>query len=339
MSFEIVRNDIVHMDVDAIVNTANPKPVIGAGTDARIHEMAGPALLEARQRIGKIPPGEARITPGFDLKAKYVIHTVGPVWRGGLFGEAKLLRRCYDSALALAAEQGCESVAFPLISTGNYGFPKDKALRIAINAFQDFLTEQDMRIWLVVFDREAFHLSEKLCSSIESYIDQHYVDAQKRKQQFMAPMQRRNEDFRVCASMPMEYSLPLNAAPKAASLEELLEQTDAGFSETLLKLIDQTGKKDSQVYTRANVSRQHFSKIRNNPHYKPTKATAIAFAIALELDLEQTKDLIGRAGYALTMSSKFDVIIQYFIEQGNYDLFEINAALYRFDQSLLGGVS
>lgn len=339
MPFEIVRNDIINMDVDAIVNTANPRPVIGAGTDARIHEMAGPSLLEARQRIGKIGVGEAYITPGFDLRAKYVIHTVGPVWRGGLFSEAKQLRQCYESALALAAEHGCKSIAFPLISTGNYGFPKDKALRIAMDVFHDFLMEQDMQIWLVVFDREAFRLSEKLHSSIASYIDEHYVDIQKRKQRFSAPLQRRNEDFTVCASMPMEYRAAPCAAPKIADLEELLEQTDAGFSETLLKLIDQTGKKDAQVYTKANVSRQHFSKIRNNPHYKPTKATAIAFAIALELDLEQTKDLIGRAGYALTMSSKFDVIIQYFIEQGNYDLFEINAALYRFDQSLLGGVS
>ena len=335
MPFEIVRNDIVHMAVDVIVNTANPKPVIGAGTDSRIHEMAGPSLLEARQAIGRIGVGEARITPGFDLKAKFVIHTVGPVWRGGLFGESRLLRRCYDASLALAAGQGCSSIAFPLISAGTYGFPKDKALRIAMDAAHDFLLEQDMQIYLVVFDREAFRLSEKLHSSIASYIDQHYVDTLHRKQHLMEPQQRRNEEFRVCASRPMEY----NAPPKMASLEELLEQTDAGFSETLLKLIDRTGKKDSQIYTKANVSRQHFSKIRNNPHYKPTKATAIAFAIALELDLEQTKDLIGRAGYALTMSSKFDVIIQYFIEQGNYDLFEINAALYQYDQSLLGGVS
>ena len=332
MPLEIVRNDIVHMAVDVIVNSANPEPVIGAGTDARIHREAGPGLLEARQAIGRIGVGEARITPGFDLKARYVIHTVGPVWRGGLFGESRLLRRCYDSALALAASQGCVSIAFPLISTGNYGFPKDKALRIAMDAARDFLLKQDMQIYLVVFDKEAFRLSEKLHSSIASYIDQHYVDALNAEYSRMAPMQRRNEALmpQLCMEAPM-YSMD--------SLKELLERTDAGFTETLLRLIDQTGKKDSQIYTRTNVSRQHFSKIRNNPHYKPTKATAIAFAIALELDLEQTKDLIGRAGYALTMSSKSDVIIQYFIEQGNYDLFEINAALYQYDQSLLGSMS
>ena len=396
MSFQIIRNDITKIYCDAIVNTANPRPVVGTGTDAAIHKAAGPMLLQARQQIGKIPAGTSVITPGFRLPARFVIHTVGPVWRGGLFGEARKLRSCYDSALELALKAGCQSIAFPLISSGNYGFPKEKALEIATQAFSDFLLENDMTIWLVVFDRESFRLSESLHRSISSYIDEHYVQEKVREEYDLSVFEdnnihrrRREEDFAFeeswdavdsCSnygffsdepthSVPMEVyppcpepdaSRPAASAPTAVypgavesrkqeavqtshvlsapqiSLADLLIQTDAGFSETLLKLIDRTGKKDSAIYSRANVSRQHFSKIRNNPAYQPTKATAIAFAIALELNLEETKDLIGRAGFALTRSSVFDVIIMYFIDRRNYNIHDINAALFEFDQSLLG---
>lgn len=339
MPFEIIRNDITAMAVDAIVNTANPRPVIGAGVDSAIHEKAGPQLLEERKRIGNIAVGTAAVTEGYELKAKYVIHTVGPVWRGGLLGESKLLRKCYASALALAAQKGCKSVAFPLISSGNYGFPKDKALQIAISVFSEFLMEHEMQIYLVVFDRKAFRLSEKLFQGVASYIDQHYVD-ECRKACYSVPVERsiRRRDIDVCESAVLRECLPCGprAASKDMSLEEMLKQADAGFTETLLKLIDQTGKKDSEIYKRANLSKQHFSKIRNNPNYKPTKPTAIALALALELNLEATKDLIGRAGYALTNSSKFDLIIRFFLEQGNYNVVEINMALYEFDQTLLG---
>ncbi len=339
MPFEIVRNDITNMVVDAIVNTANPKPVIGGGTDARIHQKAGPELLLARQKIGHISVGDGAVTEGFSLQARYVIHTVGPVWRGGLFGEEKKLRKCYDKALSLALEKGCQSVAFPLISAGTYGFPKDKAMRIALDAFRDFLLENEMMIYLVVFNREVFLLSEKLFRGISSYIDENYVEHyesiafQERRQ-----LRRRNvAEEKACGSCaPMEACAPCAPMPKSTNLVHYLDQLDAGFSETLLKLIDKTGKKDSEIYKKANISKQHFSKIRNNPDYKPTKPTALALAIALELDLEQTKDLIGRAGYALTNSSKFDVIIRYFIEQHKYDIVEINIALYEFDQVLLG---
>ena len=372
MAFQIVRNDIVNMRVDAIVNTANPRPVVGSGTDAGIHAKAGPELLEARKAIGKIRPGTAAITPGFGLDARYVIHTVGPVWRGGIFGEAKTLKRCYESALALAEENGCRSVAFPLISAGNYGFPGDKAMQIAISACGEFLLDHDMEIYLVVFGRDAFLLSEKLVRNVRSYIDENYVLETEQREYGRTSSEtaarRIREDWRettgelpdLSGYEPEEWAkaMPMPPAPsmekaasrlpsrtmaptaapagKAKSLTKLLEQTDAGFSETLLKLIDRTGKKDSEIYNRANVSRQHFSKIRNNPDYKPTKSTAIAFAIALELDMEQTRDLIGRAGFALTRSSKFDVIIMYFIENRHYDLYDINATLYEFDQSLLG---
>jgi O-acetyl-ADP-ribose deacetylase (regulator of RNase III) len=322
------------MWVDAIVNSANPRPIVGLGTDSRIHEKAGPELLAARKKIGPIPMGRAAITPAYRLHAKYVIHTVGPVWDGGSYGEEDLLRSCYDRALKLALEYGCRSVAFPLISSGNYGFPKDKALQIAISAFSAFLPEHEMQIYLVVFDRTAFRLSEKLFQKVASYIDENYVDACE-TMAFAAEREKRpsfRRNARICESRAvMEY-----ACPKAMSLEDMLKQEDAGFTETLLKLIDQSGKKDSEIYKKANISKQHFSKIRNNPHYKPTKPTAIALALALELDLEQTKDLIGRAGYALTNSSKFDLIIRYFIENRQYNVVEINCVLFEHDQSLLG---
>ena len=344
MPFEIVRNDITKMTVDAIVNTANPRAVIGLGTDSMIHEAAGPGLLQARQEIGHIDMGQAAITPAFNLQAKYVIHTVGPVWDGGSYGEEGYLRSCYENSLRLALKYNCQSIAFPLISTGNYGFPKDKALQIAISAFSEFLLEHEMQIYLVVFDRTSFKLSEKLFQSVASYIDQHYVDActlaaYGAVEESHARIRRRR-DMEICESRCLQEEM-LPCAPmvasKAMSLEDMLKQTDAGFTETLLNLIDKTGKKDSEIYKKANISKQHFSKIRNNPNYKPTKPTAIALALALGLNLEETKDLIGRAGYALTNSSKFDLIIQFFVEQGNYNIVEINVALYEFDQALLGG--
>lgn len=344
MPFEIVRNDITNMHVDAIVNTANPRPVIGAGTDSRIHEVAGPELLKARQIIGSIEAGHAAITPAYKLNAKYVIHTVGPVWLDGRHDEEMLLRSCYENSLQLALENKSESIAFPLISTGNYGFPKDKALQVAISVFSSFLLDHEMQIYLVVFDRTAFQLSEKLFQRVASYIDQNYVDAHEMStygvgeaNRYRRIRRRREMELRECsAALDELYPCAPKAASKTSSLEDMLKQTDAGFAETLLDLIDKTGKKDSEIYNRANVSRQHFSKIRNNPDYRPTKPTAVAFAIALELDLEQTKDLIGRAGYALTNSSKFDVIIRFFIESGNYNMMDINTALFEFDQTLLG---
>lgn len=336
MPFTIVRNDIANMRSDAIVNTANPEPVIGYGTDSAIHAKAGPELLQARQRIGRILTGDAAITSAYELNAKYVIHTVGPVWEGGGCHEEAALRSCYEKCLRLACKKRCKSIAFPLISTGTYGFPKDKALQIAVDVFRHFLQEQEMDIYLVVFNREAYQLSESLTSRVASYIDENYVSTREK----IAEGQRylRTMCLKPMALSGEERCAPPPMAPCAAAvdLKEMLKQADAGFSETLLRLIDETGKKDAQIYKRANVSKQHFSKIRNNRDYKPTKATALAFAIALELDLEKTRDLIGRAGYALSNSSKFDLIIRFFIEQRNYDIFEINATLYEFDQMLLG---
>lgn len=344
MPFEIVRNDITNMCVDAIVNTANPKPIIGSGTDTMIHEKAGPQLLFARQKIGDIARGSAAITPAYNLDAKYVIHTVGPVWQNGSHGEADTLRSCYDNALRLALENQCESIAFPLISTGNYGFPKDKALQIAIAAFSTFLLEHEMQIYLVVFNRAAYKLSEKLLHSVASYIDENFVDAceQAAEEDNRRWVHRRRELFLHEKQARQEERIQ---APCAASISELpcvddlnsfLKKKDTGFVEALLDLIKKSGHKNATIYKRANMSKQHFSKLINNPSVNPTKPTAIALALALELDLGQTKDLIGRAGYTLTNSSIFDLIIQYYIEHKSYNVVEINITLYEFDQSLLG---
>lgn len=350
MPFEIVRNDITNMCVDAIVNTANPRPVIGSGTDSMIHKKAGPELLVARQQIGKIETGNAAITPAFNLHAQYVIHTVGPVWLDGIHDEAMQLQNCYENALKLAVEYKCNSIAFPLIATGNYGFPKDKALQIAINAFSAFLLEHEMQIYLVVFDKTAYRLSEKLFQGVASYIDEHFVDFCEKaalEDNLRRSRRPRARQSRICeaeeafdtevlsTSIPMPMAAPVSAS-KALSLADSLKAADAGFSEKLLQLIDQTGQKDSVIYKKANISKQHFSKIRNNPNYQPTKSTAIAFALALELDMAQTMDLIGRAGFTLSKSSKFDLIIRYFIERKEYNVVAINIALYEFDQPLLG---
>lgn len=331
MPFEILRNDITKMKADAIVNTANPRPIIGSGVDSMLHQAAGPELLRARQIIGPIAVGEAAVTDAFALHARFVIHTVGPVWQGGGCGEEALLRRCYDNALRLAAERKCRSIAFPLISSGNYGFPKDKALQVAIAAFSAFLLENDMQIYLVVFDRSAYRLSEQLFQGVASYIDQHYVDSCELATYGAAPRRgRRRLDrcMEVCESMAMPRP--------SMSLEDFLKAKDSGFTQRLRELIAQKGLKNSAVYKRANISKQLFSKIINDPDARPTKPTAIALALALELDLEGTRDLIGRAGYALTNSSTFDLIIRYFIERKQYNVVEINIALYEFDQSLLG---
>ena len=379
MPFEIVRNDITKMQVDAIVNAASRHPRFDAGVDAAIHKAAGPRLLQARKEIGYIAPGSAAITPAFDLESRYVIHAVSPLWRAGLLGEAATLRRTYDTCLRLALENGCRSIAFPLLASGNNGFPKAKALQIAVGAFSDFLLEQEMQIYLVVFGKESVQLSEKLVSSVRSYIDENYVATYEEAHPDFAPRFNRRDEFMpvdvapgkafaeeapcfeapTCAKAPRLEAPPRPAAkravtppmplpsfrpsppapaPKAAmSLGDYLKGKDAGFTETLLDLIQKKGLKNSTVYKKANISKQHFSKLINDPYAKPSKATAIALALALELDLNSLKDLIGRAGFALTTSSTFDLIIQYFIEHKQYNVIEINIALYEFDQPLLGG--
>ena len=331
MPLIIVRNDFTTMRVDAIVNAANESLLGGGGVDGCIHRAAGPELLAECRRLGGCRTGEAKLTRGYRLPCKYIIHTVGPVWHGGDHGEQEQLVSCYRTSLVLARKHHCQTVAFPLISSGVYGYPKEQALRTAMDAIGAFLLEHDMTVYLVIFDRSAYQISSRLFADIAAYIDDHYVDA--------------HTDF--IRSRPCPVSIPVEAqmAPSPAfspasrpprSLNDRLRHLDAGFSETLLTRIDRSGKKDSEIYKRANVDRKLFSKIRSNPDYRPSKPTALAFAIALELDLNETRDLIARAGYALSRSSKFDVIIEYFISQRNYNIYEINEALFAFDQSLLG---
>ena len=328
MPLEIVRNDITKMKVDAIVNAANETLLGGGGVDGCIHRAAGPELLRECRMLGGCRTGEAKITGAYRLPCKYVIHTVGPVWNGGKYGEREKLASCYRTSLALAKEHGCETVAFPLISSGIFGYPKDQALRVAVDTIGEFLLHNDMTVYIVIFSRTAYQISSKLFADIAEYVDDHYVDAHTDSQR---------ERLRRRGVVESRMLTAYEDAPMAASgLDEALAHLDAGFSETLLKIIDRSGKKDAEVYKKANVDRKLFSKIRNNPDYKPSKPTAIAFAIALELNLDETRDLVARAGYALSASSKFDVIIEYFIRQKKYDIFEINEALFAFDQSLLG---
>ena len=329
MPFEIVRNDIVNMKVDAIVNTANPRPIIGAGTDKAVHDKAGERLLLARKEIGDIAIGEAAITPAFDLNANYVIHTAGPIWRDGKSSEEALLASCFKNSLRLAKEKECESIAFPLISTGSYGFPKPLALQIAVREISSFLMENEMQVYLVVFEKQSFELSEKLFKSVSSYIDANYVSDKMNLEYGTSKLRR--FDYEEMLLRESSYEITL----KIPNLDGMLNNLDKGFSETLLYLIDRAGKKDSEIYKKANVDRKLFSKIRNNADYRPSKATAIAFAIALELDLDETSDLLSRAGYALSQSSKFDVIVKYFIENKKYDIFELNSVLFEFDQPLI----
>lgn len=329
MPFEIVRNDIVNMKVDAIVNTANPRPIIGAGTDKAVHDKAGARLLLARKEIGNIAVGEAAITPAFDLDANYVIHTAGPIWKDGRSGEEELLAYCFRNSLGIAKKKACESIAFPLISTGSYGFPKPLALQIAVREISSFLMENEMQVYLVVFEKQSFELSEKLFKSVSSYIDANYVSNKMNLEYGTSKVRRRDYEEMLLHESSYEIT------SKMPNLDGMLNNLDRGFSETLLDLIDRTGKKDSEIYKKANVDRKLFSKIRNNADYRPSKTTAIAFAIALELNMDETDDLLARAGIALSQSNKFDVIVRYFIENKKYDIFELNSVLFEFDQPLI----
>lgn len=392
MSFQIIRNDITNVKADVIVNTANPKPVIGSGTDSAIYRAAGEAaLLAERRKIGPIVPGQAAATPAFHLSAKYIIHTVGPAWIDGNHGERDVLRSCYAQSLGLAAELAAESIAFPLIATGVYGFPKDEALNIALSEIGKFLLTHDMEIILVVFDHRAFELSRELVGEIDAYIDDHGVrlaradeygefgtafdsrgmlpfrqDAddeteartfpgvarrwQAQRERAQARRRARREDRASApAASPLAVqedaipdTLPAPAMPAplpgiaGKTLDEVLKDTGKSFQQKLFELIDESGLDDVSVYKKANIDRKVFSRIRCKADYRPKKKTAVAFAIALKLDMPTMLDLLSRAEIAFSPSNKFDLIITYFVTNGNYDIFEINAALFKYDQPILG---
>lgn len=348
MPLQIVRNDITKMKVDAIVNAANSSLLGGGGVDGCIHRAAGPELLAECKTLGGCDTGSAKITGAGKLPCKYVIHAVGPRWLGGKRGERDQLISCYRTSLELAKDNECETVAFPLISSGIYGYPKDQALRIAIDTISEFLLENDMTVYIVIFDKKAYQISEKLFFDIAEYIDDNYVDEHTDD---CSERLRRMNAFRdkemvceacVCEEPDDEIDMLMTVAPmavaakKAKSLDDALGQIDESFSEMLLRKIDESGMTDAECYKKANIDRKLFSKIRSDKLYKPSKPTAIAFAIALELSLDETKDMLMKAGFALSHSNKFDIIIEYFIENENYNVFEINEALFAFDQSLLG---
>ncbi len=333
MPLKIVRNDITAMEVDAIVNAANESLLGGGGVDGAIHRAAGPNLLAECKTLGGCLTGKAKITKGYNLPAKYVIHTVGPVYAGGNSGEKELLTSCYRESLALAKEHKCETVAFPLISSGVYGYPKDQALKIAMDTIGEFLLKNDMTVYLVIFDKASLMISEKLFADIARYIDDRYVKEHTDSQR------ERSRRLRQTTAFPpaIARDFCIESAPCPTDLEAMLTQIDESFSQMLLRKIDEKGLTDAQCYKKANIDRKLFSKIRSNVHYKPNKSTALSFAIALELNLEETNDLLQKAGFALSHSNKFDIIIEYFISKGKYDIFEINEALFAFDQKLLGG--
>ena len=373
MPFRIIRNDITKMQVDVIVNTANPEAAYGAGTDQAIYEAAGvQKLLAERRKIGPIRPGEVAVTYAFHLPSRFIIHTVGPKWIDGTHGEFDILSSCYINSLMLARQLHCKSIAFPLISTGTYGFPKDEALRIAIDRIREYLDENEMDVTLVVFDQKSFVLSKALTACVEEFIDERYAES--RRQQYMYGGS--NQGFqsagylRPGASYPdagvfedsdsyaesdsyadagpwanrKENRLESNSfmsAPSAGydvsgrSLDDLMNHVGETFQECLLRLIDERGVTDTEVYKKANVDRKLFSKIRCNRFYNPTKRTALSLAIALQLNLDETIDLLRRAGLALSPSSKADLIVEYCIVNHIYDIFKIDALLFNYDQQTL----
>lgn len=333
MPFQIVRNDITTMRVDAIVNAANESLLGGGGVDGAIHRAAGPQLLAECRTLGGCRTGQAKITKGYRLPASYVIHTVGPVWRGGKYGEEALLVSAYRSSLELAVAHHCRSVAFPLISSGVYGYPKDQALKVAVDtigAFLQALQDVDLMVYLVIFDRAAYIIGGTLFADIAAYIDDRYVEKH---------TDSREEAYRRSVQLAAPMAAPMIPNPDASfrELNRMLGQLDESFSQMLLRKIDERGLTDAQCYKKANIDRKLFSKIRTDAHYKPSKATAMAFAVALELPLAEAREMLQKAGFAFSHASKFDIIVEYFIAHNNYNIFQINEALFAFDQNLLGG--
>ena len=324
MPLQIIRQDITKIECDAIVNPSNEMLLPTGGADMAIHEAAGPGLLDCCLRIGGCPTGEAKITPSFNLPCRYVIHTAGPVWENGNSGEEEKLISCYNNCLFLAKENGCESVAFPLITSGLYGFPKDKVMKIAISTISTFLFDNEMTVYLVVFDRQAYELSEKLFSGIESYIDDNYV------LEHSDACYNSTDVFPECAPMSCSYI----HEKKKASIDEFIV-LDESFAEKLIKIIDSKGISDVACYKKANVSKQTWHKLMTDKFYRPNKKTAVSFAIALELSLEETQNLLSSVGFVLSDSSLSDVIIKYCLENEIYDVFEIDSILFRYDQETL----
>ena len=330
MPFQILHNDITKMNTDAIVNAANSKLIMGKGVCGAIFKAAGEKELQKElQQIKHCPVGHCVITKAYNLKSKYIIHTVGPIYKDGNSNEAKLLKSAYETSLNLAKDYNLKSISFPLISSGVFGYPKEEALNIAISTIKEFLLYNDMDIYLVVFDRKAVYLSEKLYKDIKHYIDDFYDDSILEDRYIIQKDEIFINDYNF------QEELYETKDFNKVSLESILDNIDESFSQMLLRLIDEKGKTDVEVYKKANMDRKLFSKIRSNKNYNPKKSTALSLAIALELSLDETNDLLSKAGYVLSPSHKFDLIIEYFIKNENYDIFIINEALFSFEQPLL----
>ena len=331
MPLHIIRQDITKIRCDAIVNAASNKLLGGGGVDGAIHRAAGWELLEECKTLGGCDTGDAKITKGYNLPCKYVIHTVGPVWKGGKKGEKILLESCYKKSLALAKENGCESVAFSLISSGVYGYPKSEALSVATKTISDFLLENEMTVYIAVYDSESFRISEDLFDDVKEYIDDNYIEENDNYYAY-------RHERRACLIEHYFDSLceGVEKAEKEVSLKDMLDDMDDSFAVTLLKLIDFKGITDVECYKKANVSKQTWYKIMNERDYKPSKNTVISFAIALKLSLKETQSLLATVGFTLSKSSKFEIIIEYFLLKEEYDIFTINETLFKFDQVCLG---
>ncbi len=358
MPFKIVRNDITKVKADVIVNTANPMPVIGYGTDSAVYAAAGEKeLLAERQKIGEIAPGHVAVTPSFNLPAKHIIHTVGPIWVDGKHGERETLHSCYAKSLALALELKAKSIAFPMIATGVYGFPKDEALSIAISEISDFLLKNDMNVILVVFDRKSFELSSKLTDEIEEYIDEHGVGLVKdseygsteelddRRRRIQMRRRQELEYLSECNSVLMDELDVISEAPapessnyvsaidvKGKSLDEILGKVGKSFQDKLMDLIIASGMEDKEIYRASNMERKLYSSIRCKKDRVPKKKNILALAIGLKLDMQTMKDLLASAGYALSPSDKTDLIVSFYVENKKYNIFDLNIAL--FDRGL-----
>ncbi len=349
MPLQIIRQDITKMRVDAIVNTTNEEMVGYSGVDLAVHEAAGEELDRECSALRPLSLGQAKITRGYNLDAKYIIHTSGPVWHGGSFGESAILQSCYLESLKLAVEHGCEAVAFPLISSGVYGYPKDQVLKFAVQVITEFLFDHELMVYLCVFDRKSYEFSKKVFAEISEFIDDEYVA--EHDEDCIAELEAFDESAEVsfclndeieeppCVEKTFRMSAPApeQSSVKNKTLEDYMKSMDKTFAYKLFDWIDERGMTDVECYKKANVDKKTFSKIKCNPKtYRPSLQTAVAFAIALRLDLDETQDLLASAGLTLSRSFTFDKIIRYFIQKEVYDIFEINQALFEFDQVLLG---
>ena len=349
MPLQIIRQDITKMQVDAIVNTTNEEMVGYSGVDLAVHTIAGKELDEECAQIAPLGLGQAKITRGYNLPCKYVIHTSGPRWRGGLLGEDIILRSCYIESLKLAVKHGCKSVAFPLISAGVYQYPKDQVLKFAIQTIAEFLLEHELTVFICVYDRDSYTFSQKLFNDIKEFIDDEYVeDHDEDFYDELEVIDDKCEKSQAPETIKMRMCFPMLCDVRAdedksssignKTLQEYMRAMDKSFAYKLFDLIDEKGMTDVECYKKANVDKRTFSKIKSNAKtYKPSKQTAVAFAIALRLNLEETQDLLASAGLTLSRSVTFDKIIRYFIQKEIYDIFEIYEALFEFDQQLLGG--